>query len=978
MDNSNSLTAESLVNLTTLLKTQNSKQDIMLSELREQTKRNSLENQEISDSLSDDGQIVKQLTSIFTALREQLNFERQAEASKQLVEQMQPKDYEDKTDTAERISSVNSAEGAQGNMSGGGLLKSISDAVMGGISVIMMQRFLPAILGVAALGGIIAVLTKIFNASEGILNSIKNIASDIISAMPDWMVPDAAKEFSQEQNKKRPMSEEQMFEQRKNPSPMKGNTKTEQAMNFFMEKGWSKEQAAGIVGNLQTESGNFAEDVISGKRKGDKGKAVGIAQWHPDRQKTFEKKFGKKLEGATYEEQLEFVDYELREGGELEKKAGNTLKGAKSAKQAAIIVDSLYERSSGKARQERIKNAEQLYKQDYSQKEEQSKEPSKMVDSSALRIKGGLEGQATKGGESQQGTMNLARSLQARENELPGGLNRFTAFNDEYHHKANPNSTHTKGLATDITIKDEKKSTEAAEYIKNHLLESGLSEKDFKIINEYKNPSKKSTGGHIHVNFANEKAAESYANYTNENDKTKLAENKPKTQEEKKESYAKVEKEIPEGKGYVEEESEMEETDEPILEERTNLNKPAATQEKEDKNIFQQMLDKLEELVSFSDSKEEPQKQPSTEQTATKESSPLMPTYKEQDVNQELSLEKIKTAQTYNTQNLATPLTTPPINIQPTIMPGMFGATPINAQPAIMPGITPFSQNQGGLNSSLTNIQQLLGGIGSAISTGQNMRNYGANGFGGTQSGIGMTQGILNGVGMQSPAIAGVSGALGNIGSIVNTATQIPNATRGGGILGGINAAQGIIGASQGIINGVGNAIGSAGGMLGGLFSSPNKIGKNLDSTPDSGKSSGFDWNMLNPFSSSSSSEVSTTPNKIGQSLGTTPYVSSLGAGSDSAAINSKYSQENTVSSMGTKLSELTKSVESTKQEMSIPPEQSPVVVQGGGKGGSGPGGGGNTQATNPPGSGTMGIDVGVRNQEATLLKAQYGAIRVV
>jgi hypothetical protein len=117
----------------------------------------------------------------------------------------------------------------------------------------------------------------------------------------------------------------------------KGNA--QKAMEFFMSKGWTREQAAGIVGNLQTESSTF-----STVETGDGGKAVGIAQWHPDRQARFKEIFKKDIREATFEEQLAFVDYELNN---QEKVAGNKLREAKSAEEAALVIDEYYERSKG-------------------------------------------------------------------------------------------------------------------------------------------------------------------------------------------------------------------------------------------------------------------------------------------------------------------------------------------------------------------------------------------------------------------------------------------------------------------------------------------------------------------------------------------------------------------------------------------------------------------------------------------------------
>jgi hypothetical protein len=114
-------------------------------------------------------------------------------------------------------------------------------------------------------------------------------------------------------------------------------------MKFFEGKGWTPEQAAGITANLQQESG------FNPKAKGDSGKAAGVAQWHPDRQANFKKFSGKDIKDSSLEEQLSFVDYELRQG--TEKKAGKMLMSAKSAFEAGGIVSSKYERPAAKEKE---------------------------------------------------------------------------------------------------------------------------------------------------------------------------------------------------------------------------------------------------------------------------------------------------------------------------------------------------------------------------------------------------------------------------------------------------------------------------------------------------------------------------------------------------------------------------------------------------------------------------------------------------
>ena len=138
--------------------------------------------------------------------------------------------------------------------------------------------------------------------------------------------------------------------------PYQGGAATgraEQAIRFFMSKGWSREQAAGIVGNLQAESGmNLNEQAI-----GDGGKAFGIAQWHPDRQANFRKVFGKDIRNSTFDEQLAFIQWEFEN---TEARAAQKLKEATSATSAAVIVDQFYERSSGAHRGRRIENSMNL------------------------------------------------------------------------------------------------------------------------------------------------------------------------------------------------------------------------------------------------------------------------------------------------------------------------------------------------------------------------------------------------------------------------------------------------------------------------------------------------------------------------------------------------------------------------------------------------------------------------------------------
>lgn len=122
------------------------------------------------------------------------------------------------------------------------------------------------------------------------------------------------------------------------PKFEKGGQKTDkerQAYAFYVNRGWTPEQAIGIVGNLKHES-NFDTTVLgTADNKGSRA----IAQWHGDRLKRLKDKYGENW--TDFKNQLEFVDWELRN---TEKAAGDRLKNTKNAWQAGQVVSDFYER----------------------------------------------------------------------------------------------------------------------------------------------------------------------------------------------------------------------------------------------------------------------------------------------------------------------------------------------------------------------------------------------------------------------------------------------------------------------------------------------------------------------------------------------------------------------------------------------------------------------------------------------------------
>lgn len=107
-------------------------------------------------------------------------------------------------------------------------------------------------------------------------------------------------------------------------------------VGFFQKLGWTLEQSIGIAANIKRESG------FNHKAVGDSGQAFGLAQWHPDRQMEFQKRYGKPIQQASREEQLAFINYELTLG--KEQKAGDKLRQAKTAEQSAAIISVYHER----------------------------------------------------------------------------------------------------------------------------------------------------------------------------------------------------------------------------------------------------------------------------------------------------------------------------------------------------------------------------------------------------------------------------------------------------------------------------------------------------------------------------------------------------------------------------------------------------------------------------------------------------------
>jgi len=121
-----------------------------------------------------------------------------------------------------------------------------------------------------------------------------------------------------------------------------------EAMAFFTNHGWTPEQAAGIVGNIQQESGfNVAAGAGTAHQ--------GIAQWDAARQADIEKHFHKPLMSMSYAEQLAAIQWELTQGKYAQ--VGAALRNAHTAPEASGIIDHRYEMPGNHLREDQTRGA---------------------------------------------------------------------------------------------------------------------------------------------------------------------------------------------------------------------------------------------------------------------------------------------------------------------------------------------------------------------------------------------------------------------------------------------------------------------------------------------------------------------------------------------------------------------------------------------------------------------------------------------
>lgn len=133
--------------------------------------------------------------------------------------------------------------------------------------------------------------------------------------------------------------------------------KAEYAYKFYLNKGYTPQASASIVGNLIHEGG------LNTTAEGDKGykggSSRGIAQWREGRLQKLQSMYGDKW--TDFNKQLEFVDWELNN---THRSAGEALKRANTVWEAGRIFTNEFERPKVKFDEDnrRQKNVTDTYK----------------------------------------------------------------------------------------------------------------------------------------------------------------------------------------------------------------------------------------------------------------------------------------------------------------------------------------------------------------------------------------------------------------------------------------------------------------------------------------------------------------------------------------------------------------------------------------------------------------------------------------
>ena len=111
--------------------------------------------------------------------------------------------------------------------------------------------------------------------------------------------------------------------------------------DYYRQHGWSDPASLAPVANLQAES-TFND-------RADNGTHYGIGQWDANRQGVFRHVFGHDIRQSTFEEQVQFSEWELHNGDSLSVLAGKRMRAATNPEDAARAYSHLNERPGSDA-----------------------------------------------------------------------------------------------------------------------------------------------------------------------------------------------------------------------------------------------------------------------------------------------------------------------------------------------------------------------------------------------------------------------------------------------------------------------------------------------------------------------------------------------------------------------------------------------------------------------------------------------------
>lgn len=197
-------------------------------------------------------------------------------------------------------------------------------------------------------------------------NTLESIKQTVYGKIVDFLLKPSSPEDKEAWDRYDAIRKEQEEKKTKTEAPsgkVSGTNKenTKKLMDYFQSVGWTKEQSAGIVGNLQQES-----SLNPTAKNVDKfGKShLGIAQWDPERQTDFKTWAGFDITDPRANDlmlQAAFVNFELQKGKKIA--VGNALKQMKTTESSSNLVSQKYEIAGDTSDAKRASYAASAYRE---------------------------------------------------------------------------------------------------------------------------------------------------------------------------------------------------------------------------------------------------------------------------------------------------------------------------------------------------------------------------------------------------------------------------------------------------------------------------------------------------------------------------------------------------------------------------------------------------------------------------------------